>query len=58
MNYTRTTAELKAQLARYEATIRELRSYGAAWALDCRQMRVAEANASHLRKVLADRGEA
>lgn len=44
-----TTAELYADLASCEDTIREMRSYGKAWALDSRQMRVAEHNSSYIR---------
>jgi len=50
-----TTEELEAQLASCEATIKELYSYGRAWALDCRQMRVAEHNSSHVRAELRRR---
>ena len=42
------TEELEARLASCEATITELRSYGQSWALDCRQMRIAESNSSYL----------
>jgi len=50
-----TTAELEAQLASFEATIKEMRSYGRAWALDSRQMRVAEHNSSYIRAELRRR---
>ena len=50
-----TTAELEAQLASCEATIKELYSYGRAWALDCREMRVAEHNSSYIRAELRRR---
>ena len=44
-----TTAELYADLASCEETIKEMLSYGKAWALDSRQMRVAEHNSSYIR---------
>ena len=43
------TAELYAELASCEETIREMLSYGKAWALDSREMRVAEHNSSYIR---------
>ena len=43
------TAELYADLASCEETIREMLSYGKAWALDSREMRVAEHNSSYIR---------
>ena len=42
------TEELKAQLASCEATISEMLSYGKAWALDSREMRIAEHNSSYI----------
>ncbi len=50
------TAELYAELASCEETIREMLSYGKAWALDSREMRVAEHNSSYIRAELR-RGE-
>ena len=50
-----TTAELEAQLASCEATIKELLGYGKSWALDCREMRVAEHNSSYIRAELRRR---
>ena len=50
-----TTEELRAQLASCEATIQEMFSYGKAWALDSRQMRVAEHNSSYVRAELRRR---
>ena len=50
-----TTAELYALLASYEETIREMTSYGASWALDSREMRVAEHNSSYIRAELRRR---
>lgn len=49
------TADLKTRLAKCEATVRQLKSFGAAWALDCRQMRVAEANGRHIRNEIRRR---
>ena len=49
------TEELKAQLASCEATISELLGYGKSWALDCREMRIAESNSSYLRAELRRR---
>ena len=43
-----TTAELYALLASYEETIRKMTSYGASWALDSREMRIAEHNSSYV----------
>ena len=39
-----TTEELEARLDELRAKISELRSHGASWAMDCRQMRIAEHN--------------
>jgi len=50
-----TTAELYADLASYEETIQEMLNYGKAWALDSRQMRVAEHNSSYVRAELRRR---
>ena len=49
------TEELKARLASCDATISELLGYGKSWALDCREMRIAESNASYLRAELRRR---
>ena len=49
------TAELKADLASCEETSREMLSYGKAWALDSREMRVAEHNSSYIRAELRRR---
>ena len=50
-----TTAELRADLASCDTTIRELVGYGKSWALDCREMRIAESNGSYLRAELRRR---
>ena len=39
-----TTDDLEARLAELRAKIAHLRSHGASWAMDCRQMRIAEHN--------------
>tara|TARA_B100000035_G_scaffold297452_1_gene290243 strand:+ start:66 stop:293 length:228 start_codon:yes stop_codon:yes gene_type:complete len=39
-----TTEDLEAQLTELRATISKLRSRGASWAMDCRQMRIAQHN--------------
>jgi len=49
------TEELKAQLASCDATISELLGYGRSWALDCREMQIAESNSSYLRAELRRR---
>ena len=49
------TTELKADLASCEETIQEMLSYGKAWALDSREMRVAEHNSSYIRAELRRR---
>ncbi len=49
------TSELEAELASCEATISEMLSYGKAWALDSREMRVAEHNSSYIRAELRRR---
>lgn len=49
------TEELEAQLASCEATISELMSYGRSWALDCREMRIAEHNSDHIHAELRRR---
>jgi hypothetical protein len=40
-------AMLEADIASCDETIKELRSYGASWALDCREMRISESNRMH-----------
>ena len=40
--------ELQLQYDSCQETIKKYRAYGASWALDCRQMRIAESNGSHL----------
>ena len=47
-----TTESLKARLDDYDATIKELRSYGSAAMLDCRKMRICESNSSFIRTEL------
>jgi hypothetical protein len=49
MYLNESTKELEDQLASCEATIKEYLGYGASWALDSRQMRIAESNSSYLR---------
>ena len=49
------TEQLKAELASCDATISELLGYGKSWALDCREMRIAESNSSYLRAELRRR---
>ena len=49
MYVNETTEELKALLASYEATIEECTAIGKAWALDSREMRIAESNSSYVR---------
>ncbi len=49
------TEQLKAELASCEETISEMLSYGKAWALDSREMRVAEHNSSYIRAELRRR---
>ncbi len=49
------TEELKAQLASCEATIDEYASIGRSWALDAREMRIAESSSSYLRAELRRR---
>ncbi len=39
-----TTEDLEARLAELRATITKLRSHGTSWAMDCRQMRIAQHN--------------
>ena len=39
-----TTEDLEARLEELRAKISKLRSHGASWAMDCRQMRIAEHN--------------
>ena len=39
-----TTEDLEARLEELRATISKLRSHGASWSMDCRQMRIAEHN--------------
>ena len=39
-----TKTQLEEALADVNKRIEELRSYGASWALDCREMRILEAN--------------
>jgi len=39
-----TTDDLEARLEELRAKIAHLRSHGASWAMDCRQMRIAEHN--------------
>ena len=39
-----TTDDLEARLAELRDKIAHLRSHGASWAMDCRQMRIAEHN--------------
>jgi len=39
-----TKTQLEEALANVNKRIEELRSYGASWALDCREMRILEAN--------------
>ena len=39
-----TTEDLEARLTELRATISKLRSHGASWAMDCRQMRIAQHN--------------
>ena len=39
-----TTEDLVERLTELRATISKLRSYGASWAMDCRQMRIAQHN--------------
>ena len=41
-----TTQQLEDLLASYQATITRMYGYGAAWALDSREMRVAQANSA------------
>ena len=40
--------ELQAEYDSCQETIKVLRAYGASWALDCREMRIAESNGSHV----------
>ena len=42
-------AELLATVKKNNAIIDELMSYGASWALDCREMQIAESNLHHAR---------
>ena len=55
MYRNQSTEALKARLASCDATISELLGYGRSWALDCREMRIAESNASYLRAELRRR---
>jgi len=43
-----TTQQLEDLLASYQATITEYEGYGAAWALDSRAMRIAQAGSGHI----------
>jgi len=47
-------AILEADIASCDETITELRSYGASWALDCREMRIAESNRMHANRKLRE----
>ncbi len=42
-------AELLVTVKKNNAIIDELMSYGASWAMDCREMRIAESNLHHAR---------
>jgi len=53
-----TNKELQARLESCEATISEYRGYGGAWALDCRDMQIAQSNAMHIRTEIHNRREA
>jgi hypothetical protein len=50
-----TTEELEVMLISCEDTIKELRSYGRAWALDCREMQIAQHNSSYIHAELRRR---
>lgn len=53
-----TTQQLEDLLASYQATIAEYEGYGAAWALDSRAMRVAQANSAPIWVELQRRSKA
>ena len=55
MYLNESTKELEDQLASCEATIQAMLSYRRSWALDSRQMRIAESNSSYLRAELRRR---
>ncbi len=49
------TDELNSRLAACRADMDKLRSYGASWALDCREMRINEDNVFHINNELRRR---
>ena len=55
MYRNQSTEALKARLTSCDATIEEYLGYGKSWALDSRQKRIAESNASYLRAELRRR---
>jgi len=55
MYRNQSTEALKTRLATCDATISKLMGYGRSWALDCREMRIAQSNASYLRAELRRR---
>ena len=59
MDYRKLTIEeLVEKLADVNKRIEELRSYGGSWALDCREMRILEANQDLIWSALHDKYEA
>ena len=55
MYRNQSTEALKVRLADCDATVSELLGYGRSWALDCREMQIAESNSSYLRAELRRR---